>query len=140
MSRFSGHRRVFADAGFLIALFSKRDDLHERAEELFRDAVRERVEIHSSWPVVGEAVTLLLYHYGYSEAAAVLKALPGFRVHAPAEAEFRSAAALFPRHAAGRKVSFVDLLSYSIVTGRLKGIPVLSFDADFPALGMTVIR
>ena len=140
MSRFSGQRKVFADAGFLIALFSRNDALHETAKSLFRDAIQEKVEIHSSWPVVSEAVTLLRYHFGYGEAAALLKALDGFHIHLPTGAECSAAAELFLKFSANRKISFTDVLSLAMIKGRLRAMTALSFDKDFPALGLTVIR
>jgi len=38
-----------------------------------------------------------------------------------------------------RKISFVDALSHVLISGELKNIPVLSFDHDGRAMGLTTI-
>jgi predicted nucleic acid-binding protein len=39
-----------------------------------------------------------------------------------------------------RKLSLCDALSYVVVSAHLDWVPCLSFDADFRAMGLTVVR
>jgi predicted nucleic acid-binding protein len=65
-----GFKEVYSDASFFIALFSKKDTKHRRALELFNEIKQNRIVIHTCWFVISEAMTILLYQYGYSEALA----------------------------------------------------------------------
>ena len=96
------------------------------------------MKLITSWPTLSEAVTLLLYHYGYSHALALLQSLPGMTFLSPLESECREAVALFPKFNKDQLLSFNDLVTYVMVKGRLKNIPILTFDADFSKVGLAV--
>lgn len=131
---------LFCDAGYLIAYFADQDQYHERARKV-RERLRGRpLRLVTSWPTVSEASTLLLYHYGYSHAAALLKALAAFDVLNPIETEYTEAVSLFAQRNRDQKLSFNDLLVSVMVRGRLKNIPVLTFDRDFAKMGLTIFR
>ena len=68
MKFLKGFQAIYCDASFFIALFSKRDTKHKRALELFKEIKENRIVMHTSWFVISEAMTVLLYKYGYSEA------------------------------------------------------------------------
>ena len=68
MSTLKGLDSVYCDAGFFVALFSKKDSKHKRALELFKEIKKYRISIYTSWFSISEAMTVLLYRYGYTEA------------------------------------------------------------------------
>lgn len=68
MQTLKGFDAVYCDASFFIALFSKKDAKHKRALELFKEIKKNRIIIHTCWFIISEAMTVLLYRYGYSEA------------------------------------------------------------------------
>jgi predicted nucleic acid-binding protein len=68
MQTLKGFDAVYCDASFFIALFSKKDAKHKRALELFKEIKKNRIIIHTCWFIISEAMTVLFYRYGYSEA------------------------------------------------------------------------
>ena len=129
---------LFCDASFLIALFAKEDRSHTRALKKHRLLQGHAVKLITSWPVVSEAATLLLYHYGYSTAVILFETLPAFQVMTPLEGDYQEAAALFRQFNKDQKLSLTDLLTCFLIRERLKGIPVLTLDRDFSRMGLTV--
>jgi len=130
---------IFCDASFFIALFSKKDSKHKRALELFGEIKGGRISIYTSWFTISEAMTILLYHYGYSEVYAFNESIELYRIIYPDKAHYYEALFLFNRYAIDKKISFVDALSQVIITQKLNGIPAISFDKDFKTLGLTTI-
>ncbi len=61
MKTLKGFNAVFCDAGFFIALFSKKDTKHKRALELFKEIKENRIAIHTSWFAVSVTMTVLRY-------------------------------------------------------------------------------
>ncbi len=130
----------FCDASFLIAYFAGQDREHAKAMKI-REKLRGRgVRLYSCWPVASEAATLLLYHYGYSHAMALLRSVSAFRWVTPSEADYYQALALFGEFNRDKKLSFNDLLIYVLIRGGLRGMPVISFDRDFAKIGLTLYR
>jgi predicted nucleic acid-binding protein len=134
-----GFDAVFCDASFFIALYSKKDTKHKRALELFKEIKAHRIVIHTSWFVISEAMTILLYQYGYSEARTFNQTIDLYKIHHSTNSQCHQAIEIFSTLSRDRKISFVDALSKIIITGDLKNIPALSFDDDFRALGLTTI-
>ena len=134
-----GLRAVFCDASFFIALFSKKDTAHKRAMELFKEIRETKIVIHTSWFIISEAMTVLLYQYGYSEALAFNQSVDLYRISHSTESQNHQAIALFNLFGKERKISFVDALSRVLISGELMNMPALSFDKDFRALGLTTI-
>jgi len=134
-----GFKEVYCDASFFIALFSKKDTKHRRALELFREIKDNRISIHTCWFVISEAMTILLYQYGYSEAVAFNQSIDLYRIYYPTESQHHQAIAIFNLFGRDRKISFVDALSKVLISGELENMPALSFDKDFKALGLTTI-
>ena len=139
MNTIKGFRSVFCDASFFVALFSKKDVDHKRALELFREMNEEKISIYTSWFIISETITVLLYRYGYTEARVFGESIHLYQAVHPKESQYHQALALFNLHAKGKTVSFVDALSQVLITGVLKNIPAISFDADFRSLGLTTI-
>ena len=139
MKTLKGFDAVYCDAGFFIALFTKKDTKHKRALELFKEIKDSRIIIHTCWFVISEAMTVLFYRYGYSEALTFNQSIDLYKVYHSMESQHQQAIALFNLFGKDRKISFVDALSRVIISGKLKNIPALSFDRDFKALGLTTI-
>ncbi|MBW2608795.1 MAG: type II toxin-antitoxin system VapC family toxin [Deltaproteobacteria bacterium] len=139
MKSLEGFHSIYCDAGFFIALFSKKDTKHKRALELFKEIKQNRIIIHTSWFVISEAMTVLLYQYSYSEALVFNQSIDIYEIYHSTESQHHQAIALFNLFSQDRKISFVDALSRVIITGDLKNIPALSFDSDFRTLGLTTI-
>jgi predicted nucleic acid-binding protein len=139
MSTLRGFRSVFCDASYFVALFSKKDAEHRRALELFKEIKEERISIYTSWFIISEAITILLYRYGYTEARVFGESLHLYQTIDFKESQYHQALALFNLYAKNRNISFVDALSRVLITGVLKNIPAISFDEDFKTLGLTTI-
>lgn len=139
MKSLEGFHAIYCDASFFIALFSKKDTKHKRALELFKEIKENRIIIHTSWFIISEAMTILLYNYGYSEALVFNQSIDLYAIYHTTESQHHQAIALFNLYSQTKKISFVDALSRIIITGDLKNIPALSFDSDFKTLGLTTI-
>jgi predicted nucleic acid-binding protein len=139
MKALKGFNSVYCDASFFVALFSKKDSKHKRALELFHEIKEFRILIYTSWFIISEAMTVLLYRYGYLETLAFNQSIALYRILISSESQHRQAIALFNLFARDRKISSVDALSYILIKDMPAGIPAISFDEDFKALGLTTI-
>jgi predicted nucleic acid-binding protein len=139
MKSLEGFHSIYCDASFFIALFSKKDTKHKRALELFEEIRQNRITIHTSWFVISESMTVLLYQYGYTEAQVFNQSIDLYEIYHSTESQQHQAIALFNLYSQDRKISFVDALSRIIITGELKNIPAISFDSDFRTMGLTTI-
>jgi predicted nucleic acid-binding protein len=139
MRSLEGFHSIYCDASFFIALFSKKDTKHKRALELFKEIKQNRIIIHTSWFVISEAMTIILYQYGYSEALIFNQSIDLYKIYHSTESQHHQAIALFNLYNQDRKISFVDALSRIIITGELKNMPSISFDSDFKTMGLTTI-
>ena len=129
---------LFCDASFLIAYFATNDRSHPKALRIRQRLASAPVKLVTSWPAVSEASTILLYHYGYSHAVALLQVLSTFSVVSPSESEYAEGVSLFQRFNKDQKFSFNDVLTCALIRGRLKNIPILTFDRDFAKMGLTI--
>jgi predicted nucleic acid-binding protein len=139
MQTLKGLDAVYCDASFFVALFSKKDVKHKRALTLFKEIRENRIVIHTCWFIISEAMTVLLYQYGYSEAMTFNQSVDLYRIFHSTESQHHQAIALFNLFGKDRKISFVDALSHVLISGELKNMPALSFDRDFRAMGLTTI-
>jgi len=130
---------VYCDASFFVALFSKKDVKHKRALKLFKEIKENRITIHTCWFIISEAMTVLLYQYGYSEALIFNQSIDLYKIVHSTESQHHQAIGLFNLFGKNRKISFVDALSHVLISGELKNMPALSFDRDFRAMGLTTI-
>jgi predicted nucleic acid-binding protein len=132
--------RLFCDTSFFYASFDPRDVQHQEAEGLLADAAASGSRLYVTWDIVSETLTLLRYRRSYREAMTFLTEIKpylhivnyGATVRAEAEDIFR-------RYGRDHKLSFCDAISFVVVTTLLDDVPSLAFDADFRALGLTVI-
>ncbi len=130
---------VFCDASYLIAFFAPSDSAHEKARRIRKRFKDRPVRLFTLWPLLSEAATILLYHYGYAHASALLQAVRAFTVLTPDENDYVEASALFKEWNRDQKLSLNDLLTYVIVKGRLKDMPVLSFDRDIVRMRLRIV-
>ncbi len=131
---------LFCDASYLIAYFATADESHFSALRIRRRFEERSVKLVTTWPAVGEATTLLFYHYGYAHAMALIRALSAFDLFSPLDNECHQATVLFQEFNKDQKLSFNDLLTYVLIRGRLKDIPIVTFDRDFSKTGLTVFK
>ena len=139
MQTLKGIDAVYSDASFFVALFSKKDAKHKRALQLFKEIKENRIMIHTCWFIISEAMTVLLYQFGYSEALTFNQSIDLYKIIRSTESQHHQAIALFNLFGKDRKISFVDTLSHVLISGELKNMPALSFDRDFSAMGLTTI-
>jgi predicted nucleic acid-binding protein len=139
MKSLKGFNAVYCDASFFVALFSKKDAKHKRALNLFKEIKENRIIIHTCWFIISEAMTVLLYQYGYREALTFNQSIDLYKIIHSTESQHHQAIALFNLFGKDKKISFVDALSRVLISGELKNMPALSFDRDFRAMGLTTI-
>ena len=139
MKSLKGFNAVYCDASFFVALFSKKDAKHKRALNLFKEIKENRIIIHTCWFIISEAMTVLLYQYGYREALTFNQSIDLYKIIHSTESQHHQAIALFNLFGKDKKISFVDALSRVLISGELNNMPALSFDRDFRAMGLTTI-
>jgi uncharacterized protein len=141
--RFSaeGKHRVFGDTSYFFALLHPRDVHHAEAVEISEEVARARLTVYTTWEVVVETVTLLRYRAGFESARIfLLDVVPDLVLVHPLEAEREAAIQVFIRRSRDLKLPLCDAISYIIVSARLNWAACLAFDADFAALGLTIVR
>jgi predicted nucleic acid-binding protein len=132
--------RVFCDTGFFYACLAPRDRHYHRAGELLEQCREQRIRMFSTWDVVSETITLFTYRLHAHAAVQFLDTMkPAVELAPRTQALLSEAEEVFRRHVKARRLSFCDAISFVVVTTLLDNIPCLSFDADFKALGLTVI-
>jgi len=139
MKSLKGFNAVYCDASFFVALFSKKDAKHKRALNLFKEIKENRIIIYTCWFIISEAMTVLLYQYGYREALTFNQSIDLYKIIHSTESQHHQAIALFNLFGKDKKISFVDALSRVLISGELNNMPALSFDRDFRAMGLTTI-
>jgi predicted nucleic acid-binding protein len=131
---------VFCDTGFLYASLAPHDRHYERAGDLLEQCHAQRVRMFSTWDVISETLTLLAYRLQPRAAVQFLDTMkPALALVPTTDAVLSQAEQVFRRHVNARRLSFCDAISFVVVTTLLGNIPCLSFDADFKALGLTVL-
>jgi predicted nucleic acid-binding protein len=132
--------RAFADTSYFFALLNARDPDHAAAMRIAQQIAIGQIAVFTTWDVVSETATLLRYRLAHGAAAQFLiRLIPDFTVIQPDEDDRIAAIRLFLRKR-DLKLSLCDALSYAIVSTHLEWAPCLSFDADFRAMGLTVVR
>jgi len=140
-SALEGARRVFGDTSYFYALADSRDEHHWRAVELSQEVAELRIEVATTWDVVVESVTLLRYRLGFRAAARFLATLDsGLIVFYPSEPDRQRSVEIFLSRSRDKELSLCDAISFVIVSRHLDWAPCLTFDADFAALGLTILR
>lgn len=130
---------VFVDSSAFYALADRHDASHPLATQRWQALVKAKSPLVTSLAVAAETATLLRRSLGFDAAEAWLDQLDRARVVGamelvfPADREYALAREVY-RQLAQPKLSFVDALSFSIMT--LRGIRVcFGFDEDFLVAG-----
>lgn len=133
--------RIFSDTSFFYACLDQRDVNHQRAEDLAAEAAAAGSHLYVTWDIISETLTLLRYRRSYREALTFLTEVkPHLHIVNYGEAVRTEAEQIFRRYGRDRKLSFCDAISFVVITTLLNDIPSLAFDADFRALGLSVIN
>jgi predicted nucleic acid-binding protein len=133
--------KAFADTSYFFALLNPRDPNHHNAVEVSQEVANRRLNVYTTWDVATETVTLLRYRANFELARIFLtEVIPGLILVHAVEAERQAAVQIFLRRSRDRKLSLCDAISYTVVATRLNWAPCLAFDADFAALGLTILH
>lgn len=131
---------LFCDTSFFYACFDPRDVNHQQANHLSEDAAAARSRLYVTWDIISETLTLLRYRRSYREALSFLTEIkPDLHIVNYGQSVRAEAEQIFRRYGRDRKLSFCDAVSFVVVTTLLNGMPSLALDADFRAMGLTVI-
>lgn len=134
-------KRAFCDTSFFFAALYPRDVNYDRAGELLRAALQQEIELFTTWDILSETMTLLLYRFNSKAAIRFLDELkPRLAIVAYDDSVRKEAEKVFRILIRDKKVSFCDAISFVVVKAILNDIACLSFDNDFPRLGLTTIR
>jgi predicted nucleic acid-binding protein len=140
MIEFPGHR-AFCDTSFFFATLYPKDVNYDRAGEILKQALDQKISLWTTWDIISETVTLLLYRFNTKAAIQFLDEMrPVLHIVAYDDSVRREAERIFRLLCRERKLSFCDAISYVVVKMILKNIVCLSFDEDFSRLGLTVIN
>ncbi len=133
--------RVFCDTTFFYSVLAGPDPHHDRAREILAACAEAGTRFYTTWDVISETVTLLTYRYDSRAGVWFLDTMkPSLAITPTTEQVLKEAESVFRREAARHRLSFCDAISCVIVTAVLNGMPMLTFDADFERLGLSVIR
>jgi predicted nucleic acid-binding protein len=134
-------KRAFCDTSFFFAALYPRDVNYDRAGEILRDALQQEIALFTTWDILSETVTLLLYRFNSKAAIRFLDELkPGLAIVAYDDSVREEAEKVFRILIRDKKVSFCDAISFVVAKTILNDIACLSFDDDFSRLGLTIIR
>ena len=133
-------KRAFCDTSFFFAALYPRDVNYDHAGEILRDALQQEIELFTTWDIISETVTLLLYRFNSKAAIRFLDKLkPDLTIVVYDDSVREEAERVFRILIRDKKVSFCDAISFVVSRTILKDVACLSFDDDFSRLGLTVI-
>jgi len=134
--------KVFCDTSFFISFISKREKHYQRSREIIEYLVKERVELYTTWDVISETLTFLLYHYGADLSLKFLDQVKPSLSIIKLDDDLRAKAeTAFRQLAKDKNISYCDIISYVVVKEVLGDItPCLTLDSDFEHLGLIVIK
>jgi predicted nucleic acid-binding protein len=140
MIEFPGSR-AFCDTSFFFASLYPKDVNYERAGQILKDALTQEVTLWTTWDIISETVTLLLYRFNSRAAIRFLDEIkPVLNIIYYDDSVRDEAEQVFRILSSDKRLSFCDAISYVVVKTILKDIICLSFDEDFSRLGLTVVR
>jgi predicted nucleic acid-binding protein len=139
MIEFPDHR-VFCDTSFFFASLYPKDINYERAGQILKEALSQAVSLWTTWDIISETATLLLYRFNSKAAIRFLDEIkPVLNVVYYDDSIRKEAERVFRLLSKDKKLSFCDAISYVVVKTILNDTACLSFDEDFSRLGLTVI-
>jgi len=140
MIEFPGHK-AFCDTSFFFASLYPKDVNYERAGQILNEALTQEVSLWTTWDIISETATLLLYRFNYRAAIRFLDEMkPVLNIVYYDDSVREEAERIFRLFSKDKRLSFCDAISYVVTKILLNDIACLSFDEDFSNLGLTVIR
>jgi predicted nucleic acid-binding protein len=134
-------RQAFGDTSFFFASLCPRDVNFKRAGEILEEAVSQGIALWTTWDIVSETATLLLYRFHVKAAIRFLDEIkPALRIVEYDDSVRQEAERIFRLLSKDKKLSFCDAISYVVVKTVLQDIACLSFDEDFSRLGLIVVN
>ena len=134
-------KRAFCDTSFFFAALYPRDVNYDRAGEILHDALKQEIDLFTTWDIISETATLLLYRFNAKAAIRFLDELkPALTIVVYDDSVREEAEKAFRILIRDKKVSFCDALSFVVARTILNDVACLSFDDDFLRLGLTVVR
>jgi len=134
-------RQAFGDTSFFFACLYPKDVNFKRAGEILEEAVSQEITLWTTWDVISETSTLLLYRlHAKADIRFMDEIKPTMRIVEYDESVRQEAERVFRLLSKDKKLSFCDAISYVVVKSILEDIPCLSFDEDFSRLGLMVIN
>lgn len=133
--------RLFVDSGAWIALRSRRDQHHDEADRLFREAIRRRLPLVTTNLIIAETHRLTLFRAGVAPALRALDrvgASPSTSIHFPTAQDHEEARRWLER-LSPRPITYTDAVSFAVMAAA-KCKHVLGFDDDFAAAGFQLWR
>lgn len=133
---------AFVDTSYLFACIDPADAHHTSACDLAGQVDGRKTACLTTWDVVSETATLLLYRTSQRSSIRFLdEVLPRLRIvdvdaslHAAALEQFRR----FNR-GRGPRISLCDAVTYCVLTRMLEGTPCLAFDRGLRAIGLHML-
>lgn len=140
MIQFPGNR-AYCDTSFFFAALYPKDVNYRRAGEILEEALRQEIHLVTTWDIISETATLLLYRFNSKAAIRFLDELkPALTIVLYDDSVREEAEKVFRIFVRDKKISFCDAISFVVVKTILKDVACLSFDDDFSRLGLSVIR
>jgi len=135
------HRQAFCDTSFFFASLCPRDVNYERAGAILEEALEQEIGLCTTWDIISETATLLLYRFHSRSAIRFLDEIkPVLQIVHYDDSVYEEAERIFRLLNRDKKISFCDAISYVVVKTILGDIACLSFDEDFSRLGLKVIK
>jgi predicted nucleic acid-binding protein len=132
--------QAFGATSFFFAALCPNDINFRRAGEILDEAVSQKIALWTTWDVISETATLLLYRFHAKAAIRFLDEIkPALRIVEYDDSVRRKAERVFCLLSKDKKPSFCDAISFVIVKTILQDIACLSFDEDFSRLGLMVV-
>ena len=132
--------QAFCDTSFFFASLYPKDINYERAGQILSEALIQKILLCTTWDIISETVTLLLYRFNSRAAIRFLDEIkPALSIIYYNDSVREEAERIFRLFSKDKKLSFCNAISYVIVKTILKDIFCLSFDEDFCRLGLNVI-
>jgi len=139
MMEFPDHR-AFCDTSFFFAALYPKDVHYKKAGHILEEALEQEISLCTTWDIISETATLLLYRFNAKAAIQFLDEIkPVLDIVSYDDSVRKEAENIFRLFAKDKRLSFCDAISFVVVTTVLTGISCLSFDEDFSRLGLPVI-
>jgi predicted nucleic acid-binding protein len=140
MTEFPGNR-AFCDTSFFFACLYPRDVNYDRAGQILEEALAQKIALWTTWDIVSETATLLLYRFNSKAAIRFLDEVkPSLHICVYDNSVRKEAEHVFRMLAKDKRLSFCDAISFVVAKTVLRDIACITFDQDFSRLGLRVIR